>query len=249
MTDIMKTGINGLDIMLRGGVPLGSTILVSGKIGTGKTTFAGQFLYYGAKELGEPGIYVTVDERPEDLRKELAAFGFDLAPLEEAGLISIVDVASLVAELPSREKYKVTGELTVDNIVNSIIDLVNSKNAKRVVFDSIPALAMRMDIPSMRRTLYRLGNLLLNQNCTSIITTEVDEATNNISKFDIEEFLVRGVIVLDIFEDIRGASLRTIRIRKMRETDHDLNRRPMKITSKGIVVYPDETFFGVMEGF
>ncbi len=240
----VKTGIEGLDQMLNGGLPAGTTFLISGKIGTGKTIFATQFMVSGIMEAGETGVYVTVDERPEDLRREMLPFGWDLAALEEEGKLAIIDVASLVAELPSKEKYQVIGELTVDNVVSTIIDVVESLGAKRLVLDSIPALAIQMDIPSIRKTLHRLVNILLSLECTSLLTTEIDEASNNISKYGVEEFLVRGVILLDLVEDERGITTRTVKIRKMREAEHDLARRPMKITSRGMIVYPSETLFG-----
>jgi KaiC/GvpD/RAD55 family RecA-like ATPase len=240
----IKTGIDGLDEMLHGGLPMGTTALVSGKIGTGKTIFATQFLVSGISGLGEPGVFVTVDERPEDLRREMLKFGWDLATMEETGKLAIVDVASLVAELPSKEKYQVAGELSVDNVVSTIIDVVETLKARRLVLDSIPALAIQMDIPSLRKTLHRLVNLLLNLECTSLLPTEIAEATRNISKYGVEEFLVRGVIILDLLEDEEGAAIRTVKIRKMREAEHDLGRRPMKITSTGVVVYSTETVFG-----
>ena len=249
MGNLVKTGIEGLDIMLDGGLPAGSTILVSGKIGTGKTIFAMQFMVSGARDHDEPGVFVTVDERPEDLRRAMLNFGWDLASLEKEGKLAIVDVASLVAELPSKEEYKVTGELSVDNVVSAIIDVANSIGAKRLVLDSIPALGMQMDLPSLRKVLHRLVQLLINLECTSLLTTEIDEATKNISKYRVEEFLTRGVIILDLIEDKRGVATRTVKIRKMREVDHDLNKRPIKITSEGIVVYQSEKLFGEEEGF
>ncbi|MBI5253366.1 MAG: AAA family ATPase [Euryarchaeota archaeon] len=243
MTELIKTGIEGLDAMLNGGFPRGSTILLSGKIGTGKTVFGMQFLYCGATKYNEPGVFVTVDERPEDLRREMLNFGWNVAELEKKGKLAIIDVSSLVAELPSKEKYKVVGELSIDNVVSSIIDVVNSLGAKRLVFDSIPALAIQTNIESLRKLLYRLSNLLLSLGCASILTTEIDEASRNISKYGVEEFLVRGVIVLDLIEDARGTVTRTIKIRKMRELEHDLNRRPMHITSEGVVIYHSEKVF------
>lgn len=249
MGNLVKTGIEGLDVMLRGGIPSGSAVLVSGKIGTGKTTFTMQFLVSGAKDHDEPGVYVTVDERPGDLRREMLNFGWDLAALEKEGKLAIVDVASLVAELPTKEEYRVTGELSVDNVVSTIIDVVTTLGAKRLVLDSIPALGMQMDLPALRKVLHRLVHLLLNLDCTSLLTTEIDEATRNISKYGVEEFLVRGVILLDLIEDERGAAMRTVKIRKMREVEHDLDKRPMKITKEGVVVYSSETIFGEEKGF
>ena len=63
----IKTGITGFDQLVEGGLPEGRSFLVSGGTGTGKTIFATQFLINGAK-MGEPGVYLTLDERPELIR-------------------------------------------------------------------------------------------------------------------------------------------------------------------------------------
>lgn len=238
-----KTSIEGLDVMLMDGIPKGSTVLVSGKIGTGKTIMGLQYLYNGVVDYGETGIYVAVDERPEDLRKEAMDFGWDLEWLERENKIIIVDVWSLIAELPSTEKYFISGEINVDNIVSTVIGLVNSIGAKRLVFDSIPALAMQMNVDVIRKTLHRLCSLLLSLDCTSLLLTEIDEATSNISKFNIEEFLTRGVIVLDYKEMSKGTFIRAVQVRKMRNVNHDLNWRPFEITSEGLVVHSYDSVF------
>jgi KaiC/GvpD/RAD55 family RecA-like ATPase len=142
--------------------------------------------------------------------------------------------------LHSKEKYKVVGEMSMDNIISTTIDAVNTLKAGRIVLDSISALAMHIEL---RKNLHRLCNFLLNLNCTSILTTEMDEHRRKISRYGIEEFLGRGAVLLDIIEDERGTTTRTIKIRKMREVDHDLDRRPMKISGRGITVYPEERVF------
>ncbi|MEM4679227.1 MAG: ATPase domain-containing protein, partial [Candidatus Jordarchaeales archaeon] len=69
MIERVKTGIPGLDEITNGGFVKGTNILVTGGAGTGKTIFCMQFLYYGAKEYDEPGVFVTLEERPDDLRR------------------------------------------------------------------------------------------------------------------------------------------------------------------------------------
>ena len=82
--DYVPTGIPGVDKILVGkGLPRGHTILVSGGPGSGKTTFAIQFLHTGATEHGEAGVYVTLDEEPGDIRKNMLKYGWDLKKLED----------------------------------------------------------------------------------------------------------------------------------------------------------------------
>ena len=79
----VKTGIAGLDPLVEGGFPEGRSILVSGATGTGKTIFCTQFAYIGAKEYGEPAVYVTLDERPDLIREDVSRFGWNLEELEK----------------------------------------------------------------------------------------------------------------------------------------------------------------------
>ena len=71
----IPTGITGLDKLVEGGFPEGRSILLSGACGTGKTIFSMQYIYNGAKKYSEPGIYVTLDERPELIREDVIRFG------------------------------------------------------------------------------------------------------------------------------------------------------------------------------
>ena len=71
----IKTGVPGFDGLIEGGIPKGRSVLVSGATGTGKTIFCMQYLYNGAKQFKEPGIYVTLDERPNLIREDVLRFG------------------------------------------------------------------------------------------------------------------------------------------------------------------------------
>ena len=84
MVDYIPTGIPGADKILgEKGIPRGHSILVAGGPGSGKTTFAIQFLYKGATEHNEPGIYISLDEDPEDVKKNMSKFGWDIGKLEQ----------------------------------------------------------------------------------------------------------------------------------------------------------------------
>ena len=76
------TGIPGLDSLTYGGLPANRSTLISGSSGSGKTIFAAQFLARGITEFDEPGVFVTFEESPEDIRRNVASFGWDLAAWE-----------------------------------------------------------------------------------------------------------------------------------------------------------------------
>ena len=87
------TGIVGLDKVLNGGFTQGSTIIVEGEPGTGKTTLGVQFLYNGATQLGEAGIYITFEELPDQIYKDMLRFGWDLQELERQNLIRVICIS------------------------------------------------------------------------------------------------------------------------------------------------------------
>ena len=83
-------GIPGVDTILSGkGFPRGHTIIISGGPGSGKTTFAIQYLYSGVMQHDEPGIFVTLDEDPIEIKRNLSGFGWNLERLEEENKIML----------------------------------------------------------------------------------------------------------------------------------------------------------------
>src|SRR3989338_4362172 len=107
----VPTGIVGLDELLEGGFPEGRAILLSGGCGTGKTIFCTQYIHNGAKKYNEPGIYVTLDERPDLIREDMLRFGWDLHEHEEKNLLQIIDGSIAKIGIPSEEIFSlpVTG--------------------------------------------------------------------------------------------------------------------------------------------
>src|SRR3989338_3572650 len=132
----VPTGIVGLDGLLEGGFPEGRAILLSGGCGTGKTIFCTQYIHNGAKKYNEPGVYVTLDERPDLIREDLLRFGWDLKKLEQQGKIQIVDGSIAKIGMPSQEEYAlpVTG-YDVGKLLLEVMRVIKRIGAKRVVID------------------------------------------------------------------------------------------------------------------
>ncbi len=235
----VKSGIPGFDDLIQGGFPKGTTVLVTGPTGSGKTTFAVQFAYKGAAEYNEPAVIVTLEERAQDLRKEMRAFGWDFERLERERKLAIVDGVSAVVGLPSEEQYVLEGNLNTEDFLRYIYRVVKAIDAKRLVIDSIPSIAFRLQEESkIREVLLQLNTILLEMGVVSILTTEApDPARGKISRYGIEEYVARGVVLLDFVE--KEVELkRYLLIRKMRETKHSMKKYPFEITEEGIVVYP-----------
>jgi len=235
----VPSGIPGFDELIEGGFPKGTTVLVTGPTGSGKTTFGVQFIYKGAELYDEPGVIVTMEERAQDLRREMRSFGWDVEKYEKEGKIAIIDGVSAVAGLPSEEQYVLEDTINPPDFLRYVYRVVKAIKAERLLIDSIPSIAFRLGKEKeIRGVLLQLNTILLEMNVTSILTTEApDPSRGKISRYGIEEYIARGVVLLDFIE--KDVELkRYLLIRKMRETKHSMKKFPFEITDEGIVVYP-----------
>jgi len=222
----VTTGIKGLDTLLKGGLPKGSTTLVSGTPGSGKTILSMQFLVNGYLQAKEKGFYISLEEDVNRMENYMSkSFGWSIKELRKKGKLILVR-----SDIYDFEKFKDLIETTVEK--NEI---------ERVVIDPITVISLFFERPlEIRRSLLELDRMLKKLNCTSILTCEIPEGSNSISSFGIEEFTSDGIIILTY----RIGEPRGIVIRKMRLIDHDKEIHPFEIkSSKGIVVYPTEKLF------
>ena len=175
--DYVPTGIPGVDKILAGnGIPRGHTILVSGGPGSGKTTFAIQFLYVGATQHDESGVYVTLDEEPSDIRTNMSKYGWDLRKLEEEKKIVFINV-SPVRVAPSKTAGLIQigmKEFRLIKLLEAIRQGVKDVNAKRVVVD--PITIFTLQYPEEVERIYAMRDLLrdLKQTgCTNLMISEL----------------------------------------------------------------------------
>ena len=240
ISDRVKTGVPGLDEILNGGYLKDSVILVTGSSGTGKSIYGIQFLYKGIIDYNENGILLATEERPWDIRKFMLAFGWDLKRLENQEKLAIIDTTAARLGIPSGEKYLEMRPFELDSLTATINKLVEKINAKRLVIDSIPSLFLQFGHElAVRREILRLGALLSETGCTTLLTTEADDSLNKLSKFGVEEFIAHGIIQLFLAEQ-GGELKRSLRIHKMRGTAHSTKRYPFGITPNGIAVFISE---------
>jgi KaiC/GvpD/RAD55 family RecA-like ATPase len=224
----VPSGIPGLDDLMEGGLPRGRITLLTGTAGSGKTTLGVQFLWAGATQHEEAGVYVTLEEETGDLQAEMGRFGWDLKRLEAERRFCLVQ-SPIPFEVPD-------ASVSVDQLLDTIHERVVAVDAKRIAFDSVAALGLPYQDPvRLRRDLHRLCALLRELGCTALLLTERPEEESRITRYDIEQFVAQGVIVLHLSRTHRG-----IEVRKMRGTRHDTNVHTLRITDRGIVVYPGE---------
>ncbi len=217
----IPSGIPGFDELIGGGFVPNTIILVSGEAGTGKTLFCTQFIW-NALCMGENGVYVTLQETVDEIKKDVVFFGRDFSRAEQLGQCRIVKAE------PQNMK----------DIVNAIIKNVRAIGAKRLAIDSITMICEYADKKKdIRYQLSRLFGEIKKLGVTTLAISEIEEGSEAISRFGIEEFMVDGVIVLNCGVNVGlGGTPRSLYVKKMRRTSHDLNIHPFEITEKGIKV-------------
>jgi KaiC/GvpD/RAD55 family RecA-like ATPase len=242
--DYASTGIPGVDkILAEKGIPKGHTILVSGGPGSGKTTFAIQFLYMGATQHNESGVYVTLDEEPSDIRKNMLKYGWDLKKLEDEKKLVLINVS------PVRVAASETGliqigmkEFRLIKLLEAIKQGIKDVNAERVVIDPITIFTLQYPEEVERR--YAMRDLLrdLRQTgCTNLMISEL-RGTGWEREHQFEEYLTQGVILLRTFlKD--GRLVRVFQAEKMRGLAIDNQPRPYEISARGVEVYPSATVY------
>ncbi|MBI4181737.1 MAG: AAA family ATPase [Candidatus Aenigmarchaeota archaeon] len=220
MVQRIKTGIPGLDSLMEGGLVEGSVALLAGTTGSGKTIASCQYIYAGL-ERGEPGVLITLEESPEDIREDALQFGWDFAKYEKKGLCRII--------------YHDPSQL--NNLGGIMVEEIGRMKAKRLVIDSTSVMSLNIDNPAqVRRKLYNLiTNIKRGGGTTALLTAEIPEGRHALSTFGVEEFVADAVIVLH-YVGVEGAASRTLMIRKMRRTSHGRDVYPMEITKKGVTI-------------
>ncbi|MGI0090211.1 MAG: ATPase domain-containing protein [Nitrososphaerales archaeon] len=226
----MRSGIDGFDELVLGGLPRGQSILVTGGTGTGKSTFAMQFIYKGAKIYDEPGIYVTMEETIPSIVKSAASYGWDIDTLLKKEKIALIDVSPAV----SGQLRKVDPA----DIFSNISIQWKKIGAKRIAIDPITVLGMQAESAmQLRQDLLRFSSLLKQLDSTVLFVTEIPEDSQALSRYGVEEFISDGVVVL-YFARVGGLRVRGVEVRKMRGTSHKEGTFPLKIGEAGLVVYP-----------
>ncbi len=230
-----KTGITGLDELIGGGIIEGSTVLLSGQSGSGKTVFGLQFLYNGITKYNEPGVFVTLETRPNELRTEATQFGWDFDSLEQENALTIIDAASGKAGLPTSEKYALRRGFDMSTLAEEIYRAIDETKAKRLVIDCISGLGIRFSEPSeVRNELFRISALLRELKVTSLFISEIIEPDSQ-SRAGVEQFVTQGLITLSLCE-ASGVLKRDLLVWKMKQTPHSLKKHSFKIGRSGIEI-------------
>lgn len=218
----IETGIPGFDKLVEGGIVKNSNNLVAGASGTGKTIFGMQYLWNGVQK-GENSVYMTLEQKPEEILSDVSRFGWDFQKFINAGRFKII---SHIGD-------------GIDAAIEAITEAISSVKAKRFVLDSLTIATMGWkerpeEIFKLRKRAFDMLNTLKNLDITSIVISEIPRGETQISKFGFEEFISDSVILLDYMSV--GGHTRNLQILKMRRTDHGKKIYPFEITERGIIV-------------
>lgn len=220
----LSMGSTVLDEMMGGGPFEGDSILVAGSSGTGKSLLATQFIMAGLKT-GEPGIVAVFEERPEEYVERALTFGLDLKASLDNGELEVIYLRPL--------------DLSVDEMMQELIDAVERTNAKRLVIDSLAGFEMALAPgfrTDFRESLYRMIFGLTGIGITILSTLEMEETFDQLpfSSY-LVSFLTDDVIRMRYVE-IESQLRKLLMVVKMRGGGHSKDIREYEISSDGIVV-------------
>lgn len=226
----VKTGVEGLDDMLNGGIPRGHSIAIIGAFGTGKSTLAMQFIWEGLRN-GERCIFLSLEEDEESIVKSASSFGWDFATHIENGNLLVIKLE------PEDAKS------SVERLEGDIPELIRTRKASRIVVDSISLITMMYEnVDEKRKIVFKLSKSIKESGATALFTAEVDPKNPLVSRDGIVEYVVDGVILLSFLEEAHRLKL-TIRILKMRRTRHSREVKEYEIGDKGIIVLSEADVF------
>jgi circadian clock protein KaiC len=224
------TGIQGLDEITGGGLPRGRPTLVCGGAGCGKTLLGMEFVVRGAVTYGEAGVFMSFEETSEELAKNVASLGFDLADLEKQKLLAL-DFVYI-----ERREIEETGEYDLEGLFIRLGHAIDSVGAKRVVLDTVEALFA--GFPNeliLRSELRRLFRWLKEKGVTTLITGERGEGT--LTRHGIEEYVSDAVLLLD-HRVVDQIATRRLRFVKYRGSVHGADEYPFLIDENGFSILP-----------
>ena len=234
----INTGLEGLDNLLGGGFPQNSINLVSGTPGSCKTIMCFHYIDAGLKNK-EKCLFFTSDERIENIVSQANEFGFDFQSAIDSGQLKVMYL-----------------DLDKSNVHRDMEEEMRNGNYSRVVLDSLTPLSETPvwitsggkeiipsdglttttsypigSVPATRIHIRRMLSIFNNEGCTTMVTSEIPEGSRSLSRDSISEFLVDGILLLDLDTTM---DRRKLTIRKMRGTKHTLKPHDIEITEGGI---------------
>ena len=218
------SGIERLDELLGDGIPRGSSVLVAGSAGLGKTLLTLEVIYRGAKTYGERGIFFSFEEPESRLREGARLLGWDLDAVIASGLVEIVFVPQ--------------PEIMVERHLLMMQERIERSGARRVAVDSITTFLFKVKDPQVaREKVFQLASIVSNRGAIGLFAASIPHGASHLSRFGVEETVLDGVIVLEAREE-GGDRVKTIEVLKLRNTAHRKGRHVFGIGAGGVSIEP-----------
>ena len=204
--------------MLGGGLPTGYSLLVVGPSGSGKTILSTQFLAEGVRR-GEPGVIAAFEKSPSQLlNKKLAA-------MVKTGQVGVINTRAL--------------DLSIDETLSDLIEMVNRMQAKRLVIDSLSGFELSLApefSEDFRGSLYRMIAQLTGMGITIMMIAELEDRYTDLRFSPYGSAFLADAIIVQRYVELRGQFKRVCSVAKVRGSGHSKDLRYFEITDDGIVI-------------
>jgi len=219
----LSVGITGVDEMLGGGIPAGYSVLLTGPSGSGKSVLATQFISEGARH-GEPGVIAVFEKRPAEYSQDDSG-GQRFDRLVRDGKVGILHTRPL--------------DLSIDEMLNEIVDAIQRFKARRLVIDSLSGFELAL-APTFREdfreSLYRMVAVLTGMGITMMMTAELEDSYTELRFSPHGTAFLTDAIIMQRYVEMKGQLQRVMAVVKVRGSDHSRDLRTFEITSEGIVM-------------
>lgn len=223
----INTGISGLDKLVNGGFPEKTVHLVRGPTGSAKTLFGLQYIQEGVNE-GEKGLFLSVEESRENMKRAVKSFNLDWEPYQE-GNAYMIDYGEI------RRGNLDESYLAFDELQEFLDNFLESDDIHRLAIDSISAVSLYYSsAEKLRRSLFEFCRFLKDKDIVTLLIAETEK-----SNIGVEGFVTDSVINLG-YEYFDGEFRRSVKINKMRFTKHDPYKHPFLIMNDGIEISVEE---------
>lgn len=224
----VKSGIPGLDKILGGGFPKGSITTIGGPSGAGKSTFGMQFLYEGARQFDEVGLYISIEESKDAMLAHMSGYDWNIREIEEKQKLVFLDY-------PIYE---------VDQLIqqaSAVKEIAHTMEVKRIVIDSIIPIALHFKSEEERK----LGFLKFIENvrswgATTLILSEdtTTDATEILphTTYTLESFTDGWINLSFKYDEKKNERVRIIEVLKMKGVRHSLKQHLFSLSEDGIKV-------------
>jgi circadian clock protein KaiC len=209
--------------MLGGGIPAGYSVLIAGPSGSGKSVLAGEFIGEGARH-DEPGIIAVFEKRANEYSQDWpSAPRFDRLAREPK--VGIIQTRPL--------------DLSIDEMLNEIVEAIHRLKARRLVIDSLSGFELAL-APTFhedfRESLYRMIAVLTGMGITMMMTAELDDRYTDLRFSPHGTAFLTDAIIMQRYIELKGKLQRVMAVVKVRGSAHSNDLRAFEITDQGIVM-------------